>query len=406
MSLPSRSFVPEPENSRSPKWLVPLTELSCTQDEIQSVTRVLRSGWWTSGPETDALEKEFERRLGVRHAIAVSNGTAAIHLAFRALGLSSGGEVVLPSFNFVAAANTIIQLGAVPRFADVDSLKAPVVSAKTLEKAVTAQTCGICVMHYAGYPCKMDSIVEFARERNLWMVEDAAHAPGAAWKSIACGKWGDAACFSFFGNKNLSCAEGGMVTTESDSVAKKLRLLRSHGMDSLTWDRFRGHSFSYDVTIPGFNYRMDDMRAALLRVQLRSLERINRLREERVQWYRRLIGNDSRWIVPFENYGGKPAFHLFTIVLDEAISRVGIMQILKERGVQTSIHYPPTHQLSYYRNLSSTHCDLALTNKLGRRTLTLPLFPDMTLEQVEIVCKSLVEAADASEGKDNGCKAE
>jgi dTDP-4-amino-4,6-dideoxygalactose transaminase len=399
MSLPSRSFIPELKNSTSPEWRVPLAELSYTEDEIQSVTRALRSGWWTSGPETDALEREFERRFGIRHALAVSSGTAALHLAFRTLRLSAGEEVVTPAFNFVAAANAILNVGAVPRFADVDSMEAPVASARTLEQAITPKTRGICVMHYGGYPCMMDSIVELARQRGLWLVEDAAHAPGATWKGVACGRWGDIACFSFFGNKNLSCAEGGMVTTESDDLAEKLRLLRSHGMDSVTWDRFRGHSFSYDVKMPGFNYRMDDLRAALLRVQLRSLDRFNHLREERVQWYRRLLGQDSRWTIPFENYAGTSAFHLFAVVLAEGISRRDVMRFLRSRGIQTSIHYPPVHQFTCYRELSLSHCDLKHTNDLGSRILSLPLFPDMTYEQVKLVCRFLRDAVDP--GKEN-----
>jgi dTDP-4-amino-4,6-dideoxygalactose transaminase len=394
MSLPNRISIPEWKNSRSPEWRVPLAQLSYSEDEIRNISRVLRSGWWTSGPETEALERDFERHFGVRHALAVSSGTAALHLAFRALELSPGEEVVTPAFNFVAAANTILHVGGVPRFADVDSIKAPVVSAETLERALTPLTRGICAMHYGGYPCMMDSIVDLARRRGLWVVEDAAHAPGAAWNGIACGSWGDIACFSFFGNKNLSCAEGGMVTAESDELAKKLRLLRSHGMDSVTWDRFRGHSFSYDVTMPGFNYRMDDLRAALLRVQLRSLERFNHLRAERVRWYRRLLGTDPRWVIPFEDYAGTSTFHLFVVVLGDGISRREVMRFLRERGIQTSIHYPPIHQFTCYRELSLDHGDLSRTDELGRRILSLPLFPDMTYEQVELVCSSFREAVD------------
>jgi dTDP-4-amino-4,6-dideoxygalactose transaminase len=329
----------------------------------------------------------------------VSNGTAALHLAFLALQLSDGDEVAMPAFNFVAAANTVLHIGAVPRFADVSSTNAPIVSAETLERAITPKTRGICVLHYGGYPCTMDSIVELARQHRLWIVEDVAHAPGASWKGIACGRWGDIACFSFFGNKNLTCAEGGMVATESDVLAKRLRRLRSHGMDSLTWDRFLGHSFSYDVTTPGFNFRMDDLRAAILRVQLRSLDRFNRLRQERVQWYRRLLGQDSRWVITFEDCGGASAFHLFTVVLAEGISRREVMHFLKSRGIQTSIHYPPIHQFSYYRGLLHSDCDLKLTDALGQRILTLPLFPNMSYEQVELVCRSFRDAIDSRNAK-------
>jgi dTDP-4-amino-4,6-dideoxygalactose transaminase len=398
MSLPNWSLAQEPKSSRSPEWRVPLSELSYTEDEVQSVTKVLRSGWWTCGPETDALEREFESHFGMRHAVAVSSGTAALHLALLALNLSHGEAVVTPALNFVAAANTILHTGAIPQFADVDSIESPVVSAETLERAVTPKTRGLCIMHYGGYPCVMDPIVDLARRRGLWLVEDAAHAPGAAWKGIPCGRWGDIACFSFFGNKNLTCAEGGLVATENDDLAKRLRILRSHGMDSLTWDRFRGHSFSYDVTAPGFNFRMDDLRAALLRVQLRSLDRWNHLRKERVQWYRRLLGHDSRWIIPFEDREGTSSFHLFTIVLAENVSRRDVMRFLQSRGIQTSIHYPPIHQFSYYRKLPLAHSDLKFTEDLGQRILTLPLFPNMTYEQVELVCASLYEAVERGAG--------
>jgi dTDP-4-amino-4,6-dideoxygalactose transaminase len=378
----------------SPEWHVPLAELSYSEAEVHSVVKVLRSGWWTCGQETEALEREWEQYLGVRHAIAVSNGTAALHLAFLALGLSSGDEVATPALNFVAATNAILHLKAIPRFADVDSLATPVVSAESLERVLTPRTKGICVMHYGGYPCQMEAIVDLARKHGLWIVEDAAHSPGASWNGVPCGKWGDVACFSFFGNKNLTCGEGGLVVTENEDLAKKLRLLRSHGMDSLTWDRYRGHSFSYDVIAPGFNFRMDDIRAALLRVQLQSLDRFNRLRKERVQWYRQGLGSDPRWTIAFENHPGESAYHLFAVVLSAEIPRDGVMRFLKSKGVQTSIHYPPIHQFTCYRELSLSHGNLKLTEDLGRRILTLPLFPNMTLKQVELVCSAFREAVD------------
>jgi dTDP-4-amino-4,6-dideoxygalactose transaminase len=402
MSLPSLSTTPEQQNSRLPEWRVPLAELSVTEDEIQDVVRVLRSRWWTSGPETEALEKEFAGYLGCRHAITVSNCTAALQLAFLALRLSPEEEVVLPSLNFVAAANSILHIGSIPQFADVDSISSPLISAESIEKALTRRTRGLCVMHYAGYPCSMDSIMDLARRRGLWVIEDAAHAPGAMWKGIPCGRWGDVGCFSFFGNKNLTCAEGGILTTESDDLAKKLRLLRSHGMTSLTWDRFRGHSFSYDVTIPGYNFRMDDIRASLLRGQLRSLDRFNRLRKERVGWYRELLGQDARWEIAFGNHAGISAHHLFTVVLAEGIARQEVISFLKSRGIQTSIHYPPIHQFSYYRDLQYSKGILKNTEDLGRRILTLPLYPDMTLEQVEFVCGSFREAIDKETGNTHG----
>ncbi len=245
------------------------------------------------------LESEFAEYVGVPHAIAVSSGTAALHLAFATLGLAPGDEVLTPSLTFVAAANCIIHAGGVPRFVDVNSLDQPLTAPETLERAITPRTRGICVMHYGGYPCSMDAVIEIARRHGLWVVEDSAHAPGAKWKGRRCGAWGDAGCFSFFGNKNLTCGEGGMITTASDELAQKIKYLRSHGMSSLTWDRYQGHQFSYDVLQAGFNYRMDDLRAAILRVQLSALEESNRRREQRVAWYRELLASESRWLLPF-----------------------------------------------------------------------------------------------------------
>ena len=392
MSLPSRSLTPEPLNSGSPEWNVPLSEPYFSIDEVRAVAETLSSGWWTAGPEVKALEDEFAAKLGSRHAVAVSSGTAALHLAFLALGLKEGEEVLTPSLTFVAAPNMMRHVGASPAFADVESIDEPVVSAATLERALTPATRGLCVTHYGGYPCKMDEIMKFARRRKLWVVEDAAHAPGASWKGVPCGRWGNIAIFSFFGNKNITCAEGGMAVTDNGGLARRMRLLRSHGMNSVTWDRFRGHAFSYDVAAPGFNYRLDDLRASLLRAQLRSLDRINALRAERAGWYRKLLGGDARWSLPFGGHEGVSSHHLFTVVLGEKISREKVMRHMKEHGVQTSIHYPPAHRFSCYRKLNVNRALLANTEKLGRRILTLPMYPGLAEKQVDFVARTFREA--------------
>jgi dTDP-4-amino-4,6-dideoxygalactose transaminase len=249
------------------------------------------------------------------------------------------------------------------------------------------------VMHYGGYPCAMNEIMDLARRRGLWVIEDAAHAPGGDWGGVRCGTWGDVGCFSFFGNKNITCGEGGMVVTQRDDIAAQLRSLRSHGMTSLTWDRFRGHQFSYDVMVPGFNYRMDDLRAALLSVQLQSLERLNDLRRERVNWYRKRLSGDPGWILPFEGYeGGRSACHLAVVVLDPGISREQVMSKMMSRGIQTSIHYPPIHQFTFFRKVLGESSDLKITEDLGRRLITLPLYPDKTLKDVSLVCSALRDA--------------
>jgi dTDP-4-amino-4,6-dideoxygalactose transaminase len=390
MSLPSRNT--SRDQNSSFEWRVPLCAPSFSEEEAVAISKTVRSGWWTSGPETRLVEEEFAAYFGVRHAVALASGTAALHLAFVALGLPHGGEVLTPSLTFVAAANSVLHAGGQPRFADVVSLNTPLVSAETLERAITARTRGICVMHYGGFPCDMKPVMEMARRRGIWVVEDAAHAPGAAREGTPCGKWGDISCFSFFGNKNLTCAEGGMALTDRDDLAERLRSLRSHGMTSLTWDRYRGHSHSYDVTEPGFNYRIDDLRASLLRVQLRALPEMNRLRAERSEWYCQGLSGDSRWIIPFEDYSGISAHHLFVIVLSEGIDRPAVMTALREEGIQSSIHYPPIHQFSFYRTLGLESAGLENTETLGKRLLTLPLYPSMTRGQVDLVCDVLKHA--------------
>jgi dTDP-4-amino-4,6-dideoxygalactose transaminase len=378
-------------------WTVPLAEPCFTSEEEHALIDAFRSGWWTAGPVTQQLEQEFAAYVGARHAVAVANGTAALHLAMVALGLGPGQEVLTPALTFVAASNMMVHLGASPRFADVESMDNPVVSADALAQALTPNVRGICVMHYGGYACAMDSITEFARKHGLWLIEDAAHAPGASWRGARCGAWGDIGCFSFFGNKNLTCGEGGMLVTNREDVATTLRSLRSHGMTTVTWDRHLGHSFSYDVPLAGYNYRMDDLRASVLRVQLRALEELNELRRERIEWYRQLLSGDPRWIIPFEHYVGVSAGHLFVLVLSEGISREVLMRSMQCRGIQTSIHYPPVHQFSFYRSSGAAAARLPVTEALGRRLVTLPLFPGMTREQVKQVTHALFESLDEAD---------
>ncbi len=392
MSLPSRNFRITLPPSPFPEWRVPLSAPCFSEAEVEEAAAVLRSGWWTYGPVARRLEAEFAERMGVGHAIAVSSGTAALHLAFASLDLGPGDEVLTPSLTFVAAANCIRHAGGHPRFVDVAAVDHPLTSPELLERAVTPSTRGICIMHYGGYPCAMDAVMDVARRHGLWVVEDAAHAPGASWQGIACGAWGDVGCFSFFGNKNITCGEGGILITSDDRIADRIRRLRSHGMSSLTWDRYLGHQFSYDVTDAGFNYRLDDLRASILRVQLSSLDDLNRCRQVRTDWYRELLARDPHWTLPFTGHPGRSSYHLFPIILDEDVDRSGVIQGLATRGVQASLHYPPIHQFTSYHGLQPKEEELRITEFLGRRLLSLPLYPGMSRDQVEYVHTVLRQA--------------
>ena len=244
------------------QWRVPLSDIAVDDELVAAAGRALASGWWSTGPRVAEFEAAFARSVGVEHAVAVSSGTAALHLAAAACGCGPGDEVVMPSLNFVAAANVIGHLGATPVLCDVGELD-PSLDPDDLDAVAGPRTRAIVALHYGGVPCDMAAVRGIAARRGLVVIEDAAHAPGAEYRGRACGTLGDVGCFSFFSNKNLPIGEGGMVVTADGALAERVRRLRSHGMTALSWDHERGHAAGYDVAVTGFNYRLDEPRAAI-----------------------------------------------------------------------------------------------------------------------------------------------
>ena len=228
-------------------WKVPLFDIDFDATEAAAVQAVLRSGWLTMGEVSQRFERRFGEFIGVKHALAVSNGTAALHLACLAAGIGPDDEVICPSFTFVACANAILYSGGTPVFADITNALDLNVSPIDIEAKITQKTKALLVVHYAGFPCDMDSITELAGRYDLHIIEDCAHAPGTEYNGKKCGAIGHLGCFSFFSNKNMTTAEGGMITTDSDELAEKIRLLRCHGMSSQTLERHNGRTFAYDV---------------------------------------------------------------------------------------------------------------------------------------------------------------
>jgi dTDP-4-amino-4,6-dideoxygalactose transaminase len=253
-------------------WSVPLADLTVSEDDIAAIAEVYRSGWLSMGPRTEDFERDQARFAGVRQAIAVSSGTAALHLMYLAAGLGAGDEVIVPSLTFVATVNAITYTGATPVFADAAGLQSPWLSAKAVEAAITPRTRAIVAMPYGGYPGEIVALRELATRRGVPLLEDAAHAMGARVGGRHLGTFGLAGAFSFFANKNLAVGEGGAVVTDDDQLAATARLLRSHGITTLTWDRHRGHAAGYDVVALGFNYRIDEPRAALAARRLTRLD--------------------------------------------------------------------------------------------------------------------------------------
>jgi dTDP-4-amino-4,6-dideoxygalactose transaminase len=375
----------------APDAPIPLSDVQVDDELVDALSAAIASGWWSAGPRVQEFEQAFAEYTGAREAVAVANGTAALHVALSAAGCGRGDEVVLPSLTFVAAANVVRHLGAEPVLCDVLGAEDPNLDPADLEAAITPRTKALLVLHYGGHPCDMDAVLSLADERGLVVIEDAAHAPGARWRGRACGTLGTAGCFSFFSNKNLPIGEGGIVVTDDEAVAGKLRLLRSHGMTTLTWDRARGHASTYDVVLEGFNYRLDDLRAAIALVQLDRLDAQNEARRWIVERYRRLLADVDGLVMPFADAPrhASSVDHLAVVLLPEGTNRPDLQTAMREVGVQTSVHYPPIHTFSAYAGTPGAGRPLPRTDAIAARLLSLPLYPHMREDQVDRVAATL-----------------
>jgi dTDP-4-amino-4,6-dideoxygalactose transaminase len=342
------------------------------------------------GEKVKQLESRFSEELNGAHVIAVTNCTAALHLAFAALGIGPGDEVILPSITFVATANAVRYVGATPVFADITGIGDPCVDPEDIQRRITPRTRAICVVHYAGFPCDMVQISNLACKHGLSLVEDCAHSLFSWLNGVQCGLWGDVAAFSFFSNKNMTCGEGGLVVTHREEIADDCRLRRSHGMTSVTLDRHEGRATDYDVVNLGFNYRMDEIRAAFALAQLDRLP--GYLAERKALWRRY---RDALELIPeiqipdFGSRSNDVGVHIMPVTLPRRISRDIVIQRLRAHGIQTSIHYTPVHFFSSYKPMG---VQLPRTEEFAERELTLPFFPAMSDEQIGMVISALKEA--------------
>lgn len=387
----------------APPWKIALADLAFGPEEEAAALRVLRSRWLTMGPEVRAFEEEFAAALGVEHAIAVSSGTAALHLSLLALGIGPGDEVIQPAVNFVAAANATVRVGARPVFADIASLENPTLDPADLARCLSPRARAVIVMHCGGAPCAMDAIGEFCRAHRLAVIEDACHGVGGSLRGRPMGTLGDIAAFSFFSNKNLATGEGGMVTTARADLAARVRALRSHGMTAPTWDRHLGHAAGYDVTCHGFNFRLDEMRAAIGREQLKKLAGHNaRRRRLAREYHRRFAASGLRargWLMPpLGVESDEAAHHLMVVVAPDAETRDAAAEHLAQRGIQTSRHYPFIPEFSAFAaagEVCSPSDALSRSRAFCARVLTLPLHPLMDEAQVGEVVDALASCPSA-----------
>ena len=378
-------------------WKICLADIDFGVEEEQAVVDVLRSKWLTMGARTADFERQFAATVGAAHAVAVNNCTAALHLALAAIGVGPGDEVIVPSLTFVATANAALYCGATPVFADVCGDDRLSMDPEDVARKITARTRAIVPVHYAGYACDLDALQALADRHQVAIVEDAAHAPGASWRGRAIGGIGTATCFSFFSNKNLSTGEGGMITTNDAAIASRLRLNRSHGMTTLTYDRHRGHAFSYDVISAGYNYRLTEMQSALGIVQLGKLTGNNAIRRGLVGEYRKQLARIDGLIVPFAGLDQESACHIMSIVLPQGVLRDEVQRAMKAQGIQTSVHYPPVHGFSNFAGRFPA--EVPRVERIAGRLLTLPLHPLMTTEDTRTVSTALAACIEAARSR-------
>lgn len=366
------------------------------EDEIRAVSETLRSGWLTMGPKTREFEAEFARFVGARHAVAVSSATAGLHLGLDALGIGPGDEVLVPDITFTSTAATVVHRGARPIGVDVESDTLNMNPSDAARK-MSPRTRLVVPVHFAGHPCPMDEIERLASRHSIPIMEDAAHALPAAFRGRRIGTIGKLTVFSFYATKNLTTGEGGMVTTDEDDLAAKIRSRRLHGMNHDAWRRYTSEgSWRYDVSYPGYKYNMTDPEAAMGLVQLRRLPDLQKRRLALVEHYRRLLAETEEIELPAERADVEHAWHLFVVrVRSEkaAVGRDQVVRLLGEAGIGTSVHFIPLHEHSYYRDVLGWRAeDFPNSTAAFPRMLSLPLYPAMTGADVDRVARALQRA--------------
>ncbi len=358
-------------NKRSIRISVPHID----ENDVEMVVKALRSGWLVHGPLVEEFETRFAKYIGVKRALAVTNGTVALELSLRAIGVKPGDEVIVPSFTFIATANTVLMLGAKPVLCDID-LEIFSLDPSCVEDSISRRTRAVIPVHLYGHPADMDPIVRIARDHGVFVIEDAAQAHGALYKGMKCGSLGDLGAFSFYATKNMTTGEGGMVTTNSDDLARRVELLRNHGQEA-----------KYIHIELGGNYRMTSIQAALGISQLEKLDRLNEIRRRNAEKMTQGIKKLGWLRPPIEKPWARHVYHQYVVMLedDAPVSRDELASYLREHGVETAVHYPlPIHMQPLYRKLGYKDC-CPNSYKASQRILSLPIHPALGEDDINYI---------------------
>jgi len=367
-----------------PSRRIPIAKPYIADEEIDAVIRVLKSGILAQGNEVYAFEKEFAEYQGVKHAIAVANGTVGLDIALKAIGIRERHEVITTPFTFIATANAVLYQGARPVFADIDP-KTYNLDPNSVLEAITPRTSAIIVVHLYGQPADMKAFREIADDHKLLLIEDCAQAHGATFMGRKVGGFGDVAVFSFYATKNMTTGEGGMIVTNDDKIAEKARILRDQGQTA-----------KYVHEELGYNYRMTNIQATIGRVQLKRLEEMNNKRIENAKYLTRYLLGVKGIVPPYVDHRVKHVFHQYVIrVTDEfPLTRNKLIEKLREKGVETAVHYPiPIHHQPLYKRLGYPQDVCPNAIEASRRVLSLPVHPLLTKEDLDYIINAIKELA-------------
>jgi len=378
--------------------LLPFHKPEITDEDVQSVVETLRSGWLTTGPKVKRFEEDFAKYLGCAHAVAVNSGTAALHLALDAIGIKEGDEVIVPTLTFAATAEVVIYFKANPVLVDCrpDTLN---LDPDRIEKAITPRTKAIIPVHLAGQPCEMDRILELARQYNLKVIEDAAHALPASYHGKNVGAMGDITCFSFYATKTITTGEGGMATTENADWARRMRMMSLHGISLDAWDRYTDKgSWYYEIIHPGYKYNLTDIAAALGIEQLKRCNRFWEARRRIAGHYHEAFADLPEIQVPACASNIQHAWHLYVIQINAErlrINRQDFIKALKKENIGTSVHFIPLHLHPFYRDsFGYQPGDFPQASAVFQRIVSLPIYPAMTeadVRDVIVAVRKLVQ---------------
>lgn len=376
---------------------IPFHKPYITDDEIAGVVEALKSGWLTMGPKTLKFEEEFSSFLGSRHSISLSSCTAALHLALKVIGLDRDDEVIVPTTTFTSTAEVVCYFGAKPVIVDVEK-DTHNIDVSEIERAVTDRTRAIIPVHFAGQPCDMDEILDIAGQRGLKVIEDAAHAVPAKYKDRYIGTIGDMTCFSFYATKTLTTGEGGMITTGNDEWAERLRSIRQHGISKDAWKRYsKEGSWYYEVLEAGYKYNMTDIQASLGLAQLKKQQWMLAERNRIADAYTEAFKHSDLIGVPHVKAQRSSAWHLYIIKLNtEALKtdRAGFIEELKALGIGASVHFIPLHRHPFYRDtFACNEKDFPNAEWVYERSVSLPVYPGMTDEEVDYVIGAVIGVA-------------